>query len=148
MFVRVFFVVRAVFNYNLFTDLYSKKLCKSYGFTANLRFAYKCLLKSDPGLTVLMTLLFSVFFLAYQLRIFEEPYYLAINQLDFGNFFSSAYCIVITMTTVGFGDIYPGTYPGRTIILLTAIWGAFLISLLILSVGEIFSLSLNERKSL
>jgi hypothetical protein len=79
MFVRVFFVVRAVFNYNLFTDLYSKKLCRSYGFTANLRFAYKCLLKSDPGLTVFMTLLSSVFFLAYQLRIFEMPYYLAID---------------------------------------------------------------------
>jgi hypothetical protein len=52
------------------------------------------------------------------------------------------------MTTVGFGDIYPGTVFGRIIILLTAVWGAFLISLFILSVGEIFSLTLNERKSL
>jgi len=65
MFIRVAFIVRAVFNYNLFTDLYSQKLCKSYSFTANLRFAYKCLIKSDPAATVTMTLLTSVFFLAY-----------------------------------------------------------------------------------
>ena len=65
MFVRVFFVIRAVFNYNLFTDLYSKKLCKSYGFTANVRFAYKCLLKSDPAMTVFMTLITSVSILGY-----------------------------------------------------------------------------------
>ena len=34
MFLRLFFVVRAIFNYNIFTDVYAKKLCKSYGFTA------------------------------------------------------------------------------------------------------------------
>jgi hypothetical protein len=45
------------------------------------------------------------------------------------------------MTTVGFGDIYPGTTFGRIVILLAAIWGAFLISLLILSVERIFALS-------
>ena len=65
MFVRIAFVVRAVFNYNLYTDLYSKKLCKSYGFTANIRFAYKCLLKSDPLSTVGTSLFISVFVLAY-----------------------------------------------------------------------------------
>lgn len=65
MFVRLFFVVRALFNYNMFTDLYSKKLCKHYGFTANIRFAYKCFAEISPGLTVLLTLLTSVFILAY-----------------------------------------------------------------------------------
>lgn len=74
MLIRCYFLFRAIFNYNLFTDLYSKKLCKSYGFTANLRFTYKCLLKSDPGLTVMCTLLISVIILAYLLRIFELPY--------------------------------------------------------------------------
>lgn len=48
MFVRMFFIVRAVFNYNLYTDQYSTKLCKSFGFSANIRFAYKCLMKENP----------------------------------------------------------------------------------------------------
>lgn len=52
------------------------------------------------------------------------------------------------MTTVGFGDIYPGTYLGRSLILVTAGWGTFLMSILIMSVGKIFGLSYNEEKSL
>jgi len=44
MFARVFFLMRAGFNYSMFMDVYSKKLCKAFGFTANVRFAYKCYL--------------------------------------------------------------------------------------------------------
>jgi len=42
MFFRVFFVVRSIFNYSIYTDAYSKKLCKSYGFSAGVRFTFKC----------------------------------------------------------------------------------------------------------
>jgi len=42
---------------------------------------------------------------------------------------------MITMATVGFGDIVPATVFGRVIVLIAAIWGTFMISLLILSVG-------------
>ena len=74
MFVRVFFLMRACFNYTMFMDVYSKKLCKSCGFTANVRFAYKCFLKKSPGKTVFGTVLFSILILAYLLRLFEWPY--------------------------------------------------------------------------
>jgi hypothetical protein len=52
------------------------------------------------------------------------------------------------MTTVGFGDFYPGTVFGRVLILCTAIWGTCMIGILIISVGEIFNLTPNEGKSL
>jgi hypothetical protein len=47
------------------------------------------------------------------------------------------------MTTVGFGDIVAYSHFGRVIIMITAFWGAFLISLLIVSVSKIFELSKN-----
>ena len=71
MFFRIFFVVRAVFNYNMYTDVYAKKLCRSYGFTANVRFTFKSLLKTDPTYTVSVTMFSSVLVLAYCLRVFE-----------------------------------------------------------------------------
>ena len=50
---------------------------------------------------------------------------------------------MITLTTVGYGDITPHTYPGKVIIMFCALWGAFMISLLVLTVGSYFNL--NEK---
>lgn len=35
MALRLFFIVRSYFNYSIYTDSYSKKLCQQYGFSAN-----------------------------------------------------------------------------------------------------------------
>jgi len=43
------------------------------------------------------------------------------------------WCVIITMTTVGFGDFVPKTYLGRVIAILACIWGNFLISLMVIS---------------
>lgn len=41
MFVRVFFLVRTLDNYSLYTDAFSKQICKSYGFSSGLRFSVR-----------------------------------------------------------------------------------------------------------
>jgi hypothetical protein len=74
MFARSFFLMRACFNYTMFMDVYSKKLCKSFGFTANVRFAYKCYLKTYPGRTIFLTLFTSIVIAGYVLKVFEQPY--------------------------------------------------------------------------
>lgn len=52
------------------------------------------------------------------------------------------------MTTVGFGDVAPNTTFGQIIVMFAALWGTFLISILILSVGNIFQLNNNENRAL
>lgn len=121
---------------------------ESYGFTANIRFTFKCLIIRNPGLTVLWTLLSTVLILGYILRVFEIQYYRAIGFIDFDDYFQSLWVIVITITTVGFGDLVAFSYFGRVIIMLTAFWGAFLISLLIFSVGKIFELTRSQKKAM
>lgn len=125
-----------------------KIISDSYGFTANVRFTYKCLISKDPGLTVVCTLTLSTLILAYILRIFEVEYYRSVNQIDFNSFFNSVWVIVITMTTVGFGDLVPYSFIGRLIIMITAFWGAFIISLVIVSVTKIFELNRNQKKAM
>jgi hypothetical protein len=56
--------------------------------------------------------------------------------------------MVITLTTVGYGDVYPSTYFGRATIMVAAFWGTFLISLMIMSVSRIFNLKDTEQKAL
>lgn len=148
MFLRIGLLIRSIFNYTMFTDLYAKKLCESYGFTANVRFTFKCFIIKKPGTTVFCTLGTSILVLSYILRIFEIPYYHSIGQIDFDDYFAAIWCVVITMTTVGFGDIVAFSYFGRVVIMLTAFWGTFLISLLIVSVGKIFELEKNQKKAM
>eukprot|EP00347_Sterkiella_histriomuscorum_P005684 403355659 len=121
---------------------------ESYGFTANIRFTFKCFIIRNPGVTVICSLFSTVFVLAYILRIFEIQYYRAIGQIDFDDYFQSIWLIVITITTVGYGDIVAFSFFGRFMIMITAFWGAFLISLLIVSVGNIFQLTRNQRKAM
>ncbi len=52
------------------------------------------------------------------------------------------------MTTVGYGDIFPVTIFGRTVGIICALWGTFVISLLIIVAAEIFALSIIEQKAL
>lgn len=40
------------------------------------------------------------------------------------------------MTTIGYGDYSPRTFPGRFIITLTAIWGVFLVSILVVALNN------------
>ena len=112
--------------------------CKSYGFTANVRFAMKCFVRSHPGTSVLLLLILTVFILAYLLRIAELPYGVTVGNITWEPFTDSVWCIIITMTTVGYGDIAPKTIFGRIVAVLAALWGTFLVSILIISVGNIF----------
>lgn len=75
MFLRISLLIRSIFNYTMFTDLYAKRLCESYGFTANVRFTFKCFIIRNPGTTVICTLTTSILVFSYILRIFEMPYY-------------------------------------------------------------------------
>ena len=83
----------------------------------------------------------SVLILAYALRVFELPYGVTVGTIMWDAYFDSIWCTIITMTTVGYGDVVPATMFGRLVAILAAIWGTFLISLLILSVGNIFGLN-------
>lgn len=44
------------------------------------------------------------------------------------------------MTTVGYGDLKPETAPGKIICMFAALFGAFMISLMVLIVSQAFEL--------
>lgn len=106
-----------------------------------MRFTFKCMIIKRPGITVLSTLITSLLILSYLLRIFELPYYRMINQVDFEPFFDGIWLVVISMSTVGFGDIVPFTIIGRAVVIFSAIWGAFIITLVLVAFSSLFNLS-------
>ena len=103
----------------------------------------KALIKERPGITVFLTAVLSIMWLAYLLRVFERVAYVEQGQKVFDSYFTSIWNVVITMTTVGYGDIASVSVFGRLISMVNAVWGTFIISLLVASIGRIFEL--NER---
>lgn len=61
--------------------------------------------------------------------------------------FDSIYLVTITTTTVGYGDISPKTPAGRVICMFTGIWGAIIISLIVTTVSNVFTLTENQNKA-
>jgi hypothetical protein len=150
MFFRFYFLFRSLQTNSIYTDPYSRKLCASYGLKAGVRFSFLCKFEVETEKTVLSSFFMTVFVLAYILRIFELPYYRSHHDIinEFDEFYNSIYMILITITTVGYGDITPKTRLGKLTAVFTAIFGAFLISLMVLAVGSLFSLSKKQQKAL
>jgi voltage-gated potassium channel Kch len=85
------------------------------------------------------------------LRIVEGPAFSVSKSMrdaniDFNIFQNCIWCVLVTMTTVGYGDYYPSTNLGRLIIIITAIIGNIIISLIIVSMQNIFMFTENEKK--
>ena len=49
---------------------------------------------------------------------------------------------------MGYGDIAPLTIPGKVLIMFISLWGAFMISLIVLTVSSVFNLSKNQLKAM
>jgi hypothetical protein len=54
---------------------------------------------------------------------------------ELGNFYNSLWCVMITMGTVGYGDIVPKSYFGRAVLFFASITGIIIASLLILTLS-------------
>ena len=75
MFLRIYFLIICYFNYSIYNDAYSMKLCRFYGFQANSQFTFKSIILTNPEMTTIALFAFSISILAYLLRIFEMGYY-------------------------------------------------------------------------
>jgi len=69
------------------------------------------------------------------------------GQKVFDDYFTSIWAVIITMTTVGYGDVFAVSPLGRMISIINALWGAFVISLLVGSISGIFNLHENQKKA-
>ena len=70
---------------------------------------------------------------AYIVRIFELPLleFFGREFILIDTYFKALYLTVITITTVGYGDIVPHSYPGKVCMMCAAGFGAVAISFII-----------------
>ena len=81
MFLRIGFAMRTFVNFGTYTDAYSRKLCKQYGFTSGVRFTLKVHMVTNPGKSAIYIVSSSILILSLLMSIFERPYFL-VNGKD------------------------------------------------------------------
>jgi hypothetical protein len=109
-------------------------------------FTIKWEFKERPYTILLVSILVSILIFGFALRIAEIPY-MAVSNQDWTYLWNAIWSIIITMTTVGYGDFFPMTYLGRGIGVWGWFLGTFLISLMIVSLSISSDFTINQKKA-
>lgn len=141
---RMIYLIRATINYSIFSDHYANTVAKEHGVKCNVRFALKCILKTHHIKIVFIFFLASNIFLGFALRVFERPFWAAKGRLEFEYLTNSLWLVFITMLTIGYGDYVPMTTAGRIILVISGLWGTFIISLVVVCLYGLLDLSNDQ----
>eukprot|EP01017_Pseudomicrothorax_dubius_P034559 TRINITY_DN4758_c0_g1_i5.p2 TRINITY_DN4758_c0_g1~~TRINITY_DN4758_c0_g1_i5.p2 ORF type:complete len:181 (+),score=36.83 TRINITY_DN4758_c0_g1_i5:921-1463(+) len=71
----------------------------------------------------------------------------AVNNYGLASFPNAMWNVVVTMTTVGYGDYYPMTSLGRIVAFFICIWGVFVVSLMVVTLSNFLNMSTPEMKA-
>lgn len=121
-------------------------ICKKYFFKANPLFAVKVMINNDAGKSYTVVALVSVYIYAFSIRVFERELS-EYTEKNFHSIFNSIWFVLVTMTTVGYGDYVSVTTEGRILTLLACISGSFFMSFTLLTLSNIITFS-NEENNL
>ena len=117
-----------------------------HGCESDAMFAMKGLMKKSPIPILLFCLSLSLCILGYQLRLFESALSEASGQ-NFNSLNNAIWNTVITLTSAGYGELFPKTFFGRIVGVIICLWGVLIISLFVVTVTDLFEFSENEENS-
>jgi len=148
MFLRFIFLFRTIFNNSIYRNQYSKRVCKHYGVSSGARFTFRVILDQYPEATIGWLFCVTIILFSYILRVLETPYQFHQDKTYFNKsivlqLFDTVYFVIVTITTVGYGDMAPSVFVSKLCVICLTVLGSFLMSLVILIVMNVFKLQKN-----
>lgn len=98
------------------------RVLKAFRYSKNVEIICKVIINSKDALMAVCTLALGYIFVS-ALIIFN------VESESFGNFFDAIYWACVSLTTVGYGDIYPVTTAGRIITMISSLFGIAVVAL-------------------
>ena len=144
---RLYIFFRLFDHYTFWTGERAIRVCRINGFLPDSKFAIKAYLRYKSVLVLTLSLGLSILLFGFALRTFERPFTNDQRPQQFNNIMNAFWCVVVTMATIGYGDIYPITFFGRIVIIISCIWGIFILSLFVVSLNNITQLTKEENKA-
>ena len=146
MFCRLYLLVRFSFYLTEFMNPRTQRVCQMHGCESDSMFALKGLMKQKPYPILLSGLAITIIIFGYQLRIFEAPLSEASEQ-DFTSMNNAMWNTIITLTSAGYGELYPKTFFGRIVGVIICFWGVLIISFFVVTVTNMLNFTPNEEKA-
>lgn len=81
------------------------------------------------------------------IRICERKLSILDPSIGFDKFVNCLWWTVVTMTTIGYGDLYPRTVPGRIIAFFVSIWGSLFVSFMVVAFTSFTDIEHQERRA-
>eukprot|EP00357_Protocruzia_adherens_P011713 CAMPEP_0114990140 /NCGR_PEP_ID=MMETSP0216-20121206/10613_1 /TAXON_ID=223996 /ORGANISM="Protocruzia adherens, Strain Boccale" /LENGTH=459 /DNA_ID=CAMNT_0002353247 /DNA_START=259 /DNA_END=1638 /DNA_ORIENTATION=+ len=146
MLCRLYLVWRLFSLYSSWADHRAEQICNDHYCEGGANFAVKAELKERPYTIVSCVLMATTIIFGVALRNAELPY-LGVSNQDWSYYWNGMWCVIITMTSVGFGDYYPTTHVGRIMGILASIFGTFIVSLMVVSLTISSEFTPQEKKA-
>jgi hypothetical protein len=96
-------------------------------------------MKESPMNVLCYSLIMTLITFSFQLRLFERHV-----EPNFENITTAMWNMMITMLTIGYGDVYPKSHMGRFIGIVIAGWGVFYVSLFVVALQNILNFESSE----
>eukprot|EP00357_Protocruzia_adherens_P002704 CAMPEP_0115038524 /NCGR_PEP_ID=MMETSP0216-20121206/43458_1 /TAXON_ID=223996 /ORGANISM="Protocruzia adherens, Strain Boccale" /LENGTH=522 /DNA_ID=CAMNT_0002418937 /DNA_START=144 /DNA_END=1712 /DNA_ORIENTATION=- len=146
VFFRLHLCARALASFSRYAEGRSQRVCGMNGANASWMFIFRALMKKKPLMLLSFTFSFSIVICGYCFRVFERPF-MEFTDQDFENPRTGMWCVILTMTTVGYGDFFPVSDEGRFVGAFACIWGVILVSLMVVSLSNLLELKPGEKKA-
>jgi len=146
MLIRIYLVLRLITKFSRWRNKNAQRICSREGIEADTIFALKCLMQEAPYTVLFTNFMISSLIFGFAVRTVERVYYedeatgrifpTEDSYQDYTFMWNGWWLIVVTMTTVGFGDFFAKTYLGRAVSIIACFYGVFLVSLMVVTLAR------------
>ena len=159
---RVFVVFRIFLSNSSYYTNVAHRICSLTGCESGSNYMYvmKCLMKKKPMQILFCSMIIYIITFGYAIKVCERPLIFAILQKnknnpdfqlpisnDVSNYYNAMWLMIVTMATIGYGDFYPRTLPGRAITFFSCICGVVTVSLMTITLQNLMEMSNSESRS-
>lgn len=146
---KLYIVLRIFQNYTEWNTNEAIAICRKEGFNPDFGFTMRCFNRSSPAIFLLFMFGGSVILFGFAVQNFERQLgEESASTIKFSDsFWNSMWCMILTMTTVGYGEIFPVTVFGRIFTIIACIWGMFSMSMIIVTLSSMISLNQEQELS-
>lgn len=142
----------------------SQRVCRMFGFENDILFVIKSTLAQNGMVFVFLSLIFIMYYFATLFNMAEMGYVLNLKRENYPSeedfmaamsehalltrYYNTYWNVIITITTIGYGDMYVRSTLARCFVFLVAIMGAIIIPVLIVTVSNLFELMRSEANAM